>query len=92
MPFLVHTSMKTMSPYSRAHPQLYCVQIWSQYRLTVPELLTILYTPVAAAVQIHTAMSPSSNPYASPDTPPMAYQAPVPVPLPMYNWAASNQM
>ena len=24
--------------------------------------------------------------------PPMAYQAPVPVPLPTYNWAASNQM
>ena len=29
---------------------------------------------------------------ASPDTPPMAYQAPVPAPLPMYNWAASDQM
>ena len=24
--------------------------------------------------------------------PPMAYQAPVPVPLPTYNWAASDQM
>ena len=35
-------------------------------------------------------MSPPSS--ASPDTPPMAYQAPVPVPLPTYNWAASNQM
>ena len=37
-------------------------------------------------------MSTSSNSSASPDTPPMAYQAPVPVPLPIYNWAASNQM
>ena len=33
--------------------------------------------------------TPSSD---SPDTPPMAYQAPVPVPLPMYNWAASDQV
>ena len=37
-------------------------------------------------------MSTSSDPSASPDVPPMAYQAPVPVPLPMYNWAASDQM
>ena len=29
---------------------------------------------------------------ASPDMPPMAYQAPVPVPLPTYNWATSDQM
>ena len=35
-------------------------------------------------------MSTSSS--ASPDMPPMAYQAPVPVPLPIYNWAASNQV
>ena len=35
-------------------------------------------------------MSTSSS--ASPDTPPMAYQVPVPVPLPTYNWAASDQM
>ena len=27
-----------------------------------------------------------------PDTSPMAYQGPVYVPLPTYNWAASNQM
>ena len=37
-------------------------------------------------------MSTSFNSSASPDMPPMAYQAPVPVPLPTYNWAASNQM
>ena len=35
-------------------------------------------------------MSTSSS--ASPDVPPMAYQAPVPVPHPTYNWAASNQI
>ena len=49
--------------------------------------------PVAVAVQIHTAiMSTSSNLSASPDMPPMAYLVPVPVPLPMYNWADSNWM
>ena len=35
-------------------------------------------------------MSTSSS--TSPDTPPMAYQAPVHVPLPTYDWAASDQM
>ena len=37
-------------------------------------------------------MSTSSDPSASPDVLPMAYQAPVPIPLPTYNWAASDQM
>ena len=37
-------------------------------------------------------MSTSFTPPASQDMPPMAYQAPVHVPLPTYNWAASNQM
>ena len=37
-------------------------------------------------------MSTSSTPPTSPDMPPMAYQVPVSVPLPTYNWAASNQM
>ena len=35
-------------------------------------------------------MSTSSS--ASHDMPPMVYQAPVPVPLPIYNWTASDQM
>ena len=43
------------------------------------------------AVQIHTAIM-STSLSASPDMPSMAYQAPVPVPLPTYNWAASDQM
>ena len=47
--------------------------------------------PVAVAVQIHTAsMSTSSS--TSPDMPPMAYQVPGHVPLPTYDWAASDQM
>ena len=37
-------------------------------------------------------MSTSPNLSASPDMSPMAYQAPVPVPLPTYNWAANDQM
>ena len=37
-------------------------------------------------------MSTSSSLPTSPDTPLMAYQVPVHVPLPMYNWAASDQM
>ena len=37
-------------------------------------------------------MSTSSTLPTSPDIPPMAYQVPVPVPLPTYDWAASNQM
>ena len=37
-------------------------------------------------------MSTSSTLPTSPDTPPIAYQVPVPVPLPTYNWAASDQM
>ena len=34
----------------------------------------------------------STYPTLSTDMPPMAYQAPVPVPLPTYNWAANDQM
>ena len=34
--------MKTMPSSGRAHPEVYCVKIWSQSQLTVPELLTIL--------------------------------------------------
>ena len=34
----------------------------------------------------------STTPPTSPDTLPMAYQVPVQVPLPTYNWAASDQM
>ena len=56
---------------------------------TIPQLLTFLYTPVA--VQTHTA-SMSTSLSTSPDMPPMAYQAPVQVPPPTYNWAASDQM
>ena len=37
-------------------------------------------------------MSTSPNPSASPDVPPMAYQVPVAIPLPTYNWAANDQM
>ena len=37
-------------------------------------------------------MSTPTNTSASPDMPPIAYQAPVPVPLPIYNWAAIDQM
>ena len=43
----------------------------------------ILYTPCSCS-------SPKCQPLplmpTSPDMPPMAYQVPVPVPLPMYNW------
>ena len=48
-----------------------------------------LYTAVAVAVQTCTARISTST---SPDTPPMAYQVPIHVPLPIYNWAASDQM
>ena len=37
-------------------------------------------------------MSTSSTPSTSPDMPPIAYQAPAHVPLPTYNWAASDLM
>ena len=37
-------------------------------------------------------MSTSSTSSTSPDTPPMAYQVPVQVPLPTYNWASRDQM
>ena len=98
MPFLVHLcapcdiiSMKMMPPSGREHPQLYCIKIWSQSDQPFGRYWWFCTPPLAVAVHTHTAkMSTSSS--ASPDTPPMAYQAPVHVPLPMYNWTASDQM
>ena len=86
-------STKTTPPSGRAHPQLYCATIWSQSDWQFERYWQFCTPPIAVAVQIHTAiMSTSFNSSASPDMPPMAYQAPVPVPLPTYNWAASNEM
>ena len=76
-------SMKTMPPSGRAHPQLHCVKIWSGSKV-VPEI-----QPCSCSCSHTASMSTWST---SPDTPPMAYQVQVHVPLPMYNWAASNQM
>ena len=57
----------------------------------VPKIQPFLYPHPCSCS--NTAMMPtSSNQSASPDTLIMAYQAPVPVPLPTYNWATSDQM
>ena len=80
-------SMKTTSPSGRAHPQLHCVKIWSQSNWWFLRYWQFYTPPVPVAVQTHTASMSTS-----PDMPPMAYQVPVHVPFPTYNWAASDQM
>ena len=54
MPFLTHlftpcdvASMKTTLPSSRAHPQLYCVKIWSQFNWWFQSYWQFCTPPVA---------------------------------------------
>ena len=81
-------TVKMMPPSGRAHHQLHCVKIWSQLEEPFWRYWCFCTPPVA--VQTHTASM--SNLPTSPDMLPMAYQVPVHVPLPTYNWAASDQM
>ena len=81
-------SVKQMPPSGRAHPQLHCVKIWSQSDWQFWRYWWFCI-PTPCSCSNTARMSTSST---SPDMPPMAYQVPVHVPLPTYNWAASNQM
>ena len=76
----------------RTHSAILCL-ILVLIRPMVPGIQPFLYPhPCICSCSNTAIMSTSSNPSASPDMPPMAYQAPVPVQLLTYNWAASDQM
>ena len=83
---------KIMPPSGRAHPQLYCVQIWMLIGPTVPKIQPILYPHPYSCSNTLPECQPLPIHLSHQIHHPWPTKLPVPVPLPTYNWAATDQM